>query len=160
MIPATEPEGRRVTTTENPRALVRAAIEALLRDDRQLLVNDASEQAIAHHLAVHLAVRFPGWHVDCEYNRNMEVVKRLSYAIDGTGPTEVHRVIPDVIVHRRNTTTNLVVLELKKTTNPESDERDVRKLRAFRSELGYEEAGFYRLRAKTPNPQIEREVWI
>lgn len=55
------------------------------------------------------------------------------------------RVYPDIIVHRRRTTTNLLAIELKKTSNPESKEDDLLKLAAYRKDLGYLHALFLRL---------------
>ncbi len=47
-------------------------------------------------------------------------------------------VVPDIIVHRRGPDgPNVVVLELKKTTNPEPRECDIHRLHAFRQQLHY-----------------------
>ena len=54
---------------EDVKRRVIAAICALYRHDRELLDVDANERSITHKLAEHLQRKFPGWHVDCEYNR-------------------------------------------------------------------------------------------
>jgi len=47
--------------------------------------------------------------------------------------------VPDVIVHRRgHDGPNILVLELKKTTNPEPRDCDRERIRALREQLGYE----------------------
>ena len=108
------------------RARVDAAYEALVRHDRHLLEVDASERSITGKLAAHLRLGFPGWDVDCEYNRDGHQIKTLDGAM----------VFPDVIVHQRGTNQNLVVIEAKKsTTFGENTDRD--KLRQFKAELGY-----------------------
>lgn len=142
------------------RRLVREAVTAFLERDGGLLANDSAERAITHQLAVHLAGRFSEWNVDCEYDRDIEVVKRLKYAIAEGELVEDREVIPDIIIHRRMTNQNLVVLEVKKSTNRESNEKDLRKLQAFREQLGYEYAGFFRLSAGDHSPKVNEEIWI
>lgn len=55
------------------------------------------------------------------------------------------QVYPDIIVHRRRTETNILVIELKKTSNPETKDKDLLKLAAYRRDLGYLHALFLRL---------------
>ena len=76
---------------EDVKRRVIAAICALYRHDRELLDVDANERSITHKLAEHLQREFPGWHVDCEYNRVGREPRRL----------EAKTVFPDIIVHRR-----------------------------------------------------------
>lgn len=137
---------------------VHGATEALLGVDGHLLSVDANERAISHRLARHLENGFDGWDVDCEYNRDrhdpklLRTLPRLPRGCDG------REVYPDVIVHRRNTDDNLLVIELKKTSNYSPDTYDRAKLRAYRSELGYRHALFMRLRTGTSRPDVA-EVW-
>jgi hypothetical protein len=95
--------------------LVHRAAFNLLRRDGDLLTLGASEWALAHRLAVYLETEVPGWHVDCEYDRQGtgRDLKR-----DGDGDP----VRPDIIVHHRGATdlrANLLVLELKKREDRE-----------------------------------------
>ncbi|GAA6167230.1 hypothetical protein NBRC116591_10400 [Sessilibacter corallicola] len=62
---------------EEVRERVQAAIDSFLSDESQLLVNNSSEQAITHRLAVILEGLFEDWNVDCEYNRNQSTIKNL-----------------------------------------------------------------------------------
>jgi hypothetical protein len=52
------------------------ALEEFLKEQADLLKNDASEQAISHQLAMKLTGLFSGWTIDCEYNRDGTVVKK------------------------------------------------------------------------------------
>ena len=42
-----------------------------------LLEKDLGERALTHRLAVHIEHAFPGWEVDCDYNRLGERTLRL-----------------------------------------------------------------------------------
>jgi len=113
------------------------AYDALLAVDRQLLEFDANERSITHKLAEHLQVEFPDWHVDCEYNRHRREPKRVNLqakvAPDDTNATTV---FPDIVIHRRDTTENLMAIEAKKTSRPGVGYDD-QKLAAYLRELGY-----------------------
>ncbi len=115
------------------RQRVIAAIIALYRYDRELLDKYANERSITHKLAEHLQREFPYWHVDCEYNRRGSDVKRLpSSLLNGKTPTdatEARTVYPDIIVHRRGTRQNLLVIEVKKRSH--ALEEDEAKIKAF-----------------------------
>ena len=147
-------------SVDRVKELVRAAVEDLVSNDATLLQNDVGEQAITHQLATYLVASFDRWNVDCEYNRNLDTVKRLKYALHPNGDIEERRVVPDIIIHRRGTTENLVAIEVKKSTNPEPDEFDIRKLDAFVSQLNYSYALFLRLKAGSNDVGVERECWI
>jgi hypothetical protein len=141
-------------TRDEVKQLVIAAVDELLIRDGDLLVRDLNERTITHRLALYLERRLPpdGWDVDCEYNRDFELPKRLKLPKRGQ-PTraDVHArtVFPDIIIHRRAPKTpqrNLLVVEAKKSTNPEADsDWDLIKLEAFRAEFAYEVAAFLKL---------------
>jgi hypothetical protein len=130
-----------------------SCIRMFLRNDAKLLALNASERAITHKLAEYLANRFPGWDVDCEYDRILEETKRLR--IRG----RLARVIPDIIIHRRNTGRNLMVIEAKKDNDRRGGAGDLEKLREFKQQLGYRHAVFLMFRTGE-NPGIEIPVWI
>ena len=54
-----------------------AAIDLLLTADEDTLRLDINERTISHRLAMYLEPHFPGWNVDCEYNRDHDDMKRL-----------------------------------------------------------------------------------
>jgi hypothetical protein len=97
--------------------------------------------------------------VDTEYNRDGHHPKALRTVPDLPPGREEREVYPDIIVHHRNTPSNLLVVELKKTTNTASDAYDLAKLRAYRRELGYEHALFMRLRTGTPVADVSEISW-
>jgi len=111
------------------------AIEVLIQRHGQLLELDVNERAIAHKLAEVIGKEFLDYDVDCEYNRHYDKVKRvkLSYQTKMTKSTHATRVFPDIVVHKRNSDDNLLVVEIKKVENSsqKEDESDRKKLRAF-----------------------------
>lgn len=140
-----------------PEKVLKAA-DALLHHDAYLLKYDLNERSITHHLAIHVMREFPGWDMDCGYNRNHDLKKQLRlpprddiHADDLNATT----VFPDVIIHHRGTGDNLVVIEVKKSSNPEGDEWDLRKSEAFVVELGYCLGVFSRFQTGTAEPKYE-----
>jgi hypothetical protein len=145
--------------------LLNQALELLCKHDRSLFDDDASERAICHRLALYLQEAFPDFHVDCEYNRHhnetdfrkwlrSEDVLRAA----GRGPEiedgDSVTVFPDIIVHRRNTNDNLLVIEAKKTTSNVPDGYDKKKLVAYQTELGYRFGKFLRFGTRRGEKQI------
>jgi len=57
---------------------VSAALATLFERDTHLFAVDANERSITHRLAVHLAPHFPGWDIDCEYNRGLSLEERIA----------------------------------------------------------------------------------
>jgi hypothetical protein len=122
------------------RRRVIAAIVDLHSCDSDLLYRDVNERSITHKLAEHLQRGFSDWHVDCEYNRDGDDVKRLELPLRGeltsTEATEARTVFPDIVVHRRGTDHNLVVVEVKKHGGA-VDTKDREKVEAFVTSPGY-----------------------
>lgn len=128
---------------------VQRAIERLRLYDAELLRIDCNERSITHRLAMYLQDEFEGWGVDCEYNRDQHApdhVKRLTSLLESipSDNADAKTVFPDIIVHHRETSDNLLVIEVKKSRNPEPDTRDKQKLKAFKEELHYRYALFLR----------------
>ncbi|OPY57646.1 MAG: hypothetical protein A4E49_00015 [Methanosaeta sp. PtaU1.Bin112] len=120
------------------------AICVLYRQDRELLSMDANERSITHKLAEYLQDEFPDWNVDCEYNRLGGIPKRLLIRFsDEVDPksTEAITVFPDIIVHRRGTKQNLIVIEVKKASgqsnSDQSKTKDIVKLEEFTRDPNY-----------------------
>ncbi len=103
------------------------AVTDTYRFDWGLLNIGAGERSLTHKLAEHLQKQFPNWHVDCEYNRRGDKPKRLGSAL----------VLPDVVIHRRDSPENLLVIEVKKA-NGVNDADDMQKLRNFRDDPDYQ----------------------
>ena len=91
------------------RAVVAQAIQEFAQHDMDLLHVKVQEETLAHRIAVYIERQLRGWHVDCEYNRNLRYPKMRS---DGNS-----RMRPDIIAHVRNSPRNLLVVEIKKTTH-------------------------------------------
>jgi hypothetical protein len=119
-------------------ARLQDAYKTFLSKDTQLLELDVNERSITHKLAEYLQREFPDWHVDCEYNRVRDLPKRLvgSIVSTHTDDTDGKTVYPDIIVHRRCSQENLLVIEAKKSTTA-ADSDDISKLKAYKSEHGY-----------------------
>ena len=122
------------------RRRVEAALAELFRSHERLMAVDANERSVTHHLANCIAAEFTDWDVDAEYNRDGYDPKQLQLpASDASSDdTNAKTVYPDVIVHRRGTKDNCLVLEVKKATGGSID-HDHKKLKAFTSAdgLGY-----------------------
>jgi len=91
-------------------ARVMIALDLLREQDSSLFQSDVAEWSIAHRLAVYLESLLPGWHIDCEYNR--QGTERASPKMSAGA-----RVRPDVIVHKRRSIdkeSNLLAVEIKK----------------------------------------------
>ena len=134
-------------------------VPQLLQSDAYLLRVDVNERAIAHRLAIYVQNAFPDWHVDCEYNRDGHDPKEIDFG-SGDDGEQGSRVYPDVIVHRRGTAENFVVFELKKSSNPEPDERDFLKLHGYCRQLGYRHGVFIRFAVLTDESAVERAEFV
>jgi hypothetical protein len=139
-----------------------SAIRQLIARDSQLLVLDVNERSVTHKLAEYLQDEFPTWDVDCEYNRDHDDPKRLDIQREevSTDDDQGVTVFPDIIVHKRDTDENFIVIEVKKNTNSRGDDYDMRKLNAFKAELGYRHAAFLKLRTAPGSIGIDDPRWI
>jgi len=113
---------------------VAISIGVLLRNDYFLLQSGASERSVSHKLAEYLQIQFPDWNVDCEYNRKGPDPKRLDGIKECSEQKKTDRIFPDIIVHRRNTHDNLLVIEMK--IGSEDDPCDIKKLKLLTSRRG------------------------
>ena len=107
----------------------RIALQILLKNDSFLLEKSVNERTITHKLAEYLQFQFPNWNVDCEYNRKGLEKKKLEGIKACRKHIATNRVFPDIIVHRRNSDKNLLVIEFKKIGL--SSICDIRKLELF-----------------------------
>lgn len=106
--------------------------------DGKLLELDAHERSITHKLAEYLQDEFPEWNVDCEYNRDRSQPKALIRGgIDNAQTVNKVTVFPDIVIHRRDSSENLVVIEAKKRGS-ENSGWDLEKLNAYKEQMGYQ----------------------
>jgi len=149
-------------TAEIVDSKIRQAISELLKHDSPLLKFDVNERTVSHQLAIYIKTEFPDWDVDCEYNRNHDDIKRLRLPREkvDSDDTFAQTVFPDIIIHHRGTDENLVVIEIKKSSNPQSPDRDFQKLTAFKSQLGYEYAVFIKFNVEKDKVGLEQISWL
>ena len=108
-----------------------SAIGTFIESEQELFAADVNERSLSARLAIHLQRCFPSWHVDCEYNRLGDGIKRLPQAEETrTDDRRGRTIYPDVIIHRRGERVNLLVIEIKKHDNDDT-ERDEAKLRGL-----------------------------
>lgn len=121
--------------------------------DWSLVEENVSERAICHRLANYIQDQFPDWDVDCEYNRNFAadgLVKELPWSgqefyddddqkfLQGKD-SRMRRVLPDIIVHKRGSQDNYIVIEVKKRTNLDinNEKFDKTKLKTFKENVSF-----------------------
>jgi hypothetical protein len=109
-----------------------SAIHEFYARETFLLDKDAGERALTHRLAVQIEKQFPGWEIDCEYDRLGERTLRLPHgSIVSTDDHLAKSIYPDIVVHRREVPNNLLAVEVRKSTNHQPLGHDQHKLRAL-----------------------------
>ena len=97
-----------------------------------LFEHDLGERTLTHRLAVHLEGQFPGWDVDCDYDRLGARTLRLPHGtIVSTDDHLAKSIYPDIVVHQREIPNNLLAIEVRKASNHQPPEHDQQKLRAL-----------------------------
>lgn len=138
-----------------------AAVATLQNEEAAILAFDVGERTICACLAGILKRAFDHHSVHVEYNRHGVSPKEIELP-DGAGELTDRRVYPDIIVHQPgHDDANLLVVEVKKTTNPVSDDLDIAKLHRIKQQIGYEFAVFLRLPTGPDTaPADLRIIWI
>ena len=139
---------------------INEALQQLRNKDSLLLINDLSERTICHKLAIYIENLFEDWDVDCEYNKIPTGCKILDLIPRGKSNSEETRVYPDIIVHKRNTDDNFIVIEIKKSTNNKQSEVefDKTKLNLYKEQLGYRFAIFINITTGRNYSSPENEI--
>ena len=97
-----------------------------------LFDKDLGERTLTHRLAVHLEKQFPGWEVDCDYNRLGERKLRLPKGSIVSTDDEIGKsIFPDIVVHQREIPNNLLAVEVRKASNHQPPDHDQHKLRGL-----------------------------
>jgi hypothetical protein len=108
------------------------ALQELFAHESVLFERDLGERTLTHRLAVHVERQFPGWDVDCDYDRLGERTLRLPRgSIVSTDDHLAKSVYPDLVVHQRVVPNNLLAIEVRKAINHQLIEHDQRKLMAL-----------------------------
>jgi hypothetical protein len=115
------------------------AVFAFIEGEATLLEVDINERSLTHKMGEYLQRAFPEWNVDCEYNRLGEGRKVLPDPVDiDSADADGITVYPDIIVHKRRERDNLLVIEVKKSTNRrKGDEFKLKGLTRGGGEYGY-----------------------
>jgi len=94
---------------------------------------------MTHKFAEALQIVFRAWHVDCEYNREGKVPKTIDLP---KFPGKA--IIPDIIIHRRESRDNLLIIEAKTSEASQAEiAYDKQKLDSYiTGNLGYRYALF------------------
>jgi hypothetical protein len=150
-------------TFDNVNDYIGRALDKLYERDAFLLQKELNitERAITHRLALFLQqILTDDFDVDCEYNRmGMRANNEIYYTegdyfaktvclSEGHVPDdddEGSRVFPDIIVHKRGTAFNYIIIEVKIKWKNGKASRDIRKLKAYKADLKYEHAFYIEL---------------
>lgn len=155
---------RKITTGQTANKAkknIEKALKGFIRKESYLMENDLSERCISFNFACHLKRFFPEYDIDCEYNRNMNDIKRLEKIkkivkskLSGTEEDYGVNVSPDIIIHRRGSNKhNLAVIEIKKESSPLEDQKfDIEKIRSYKTELKYKVGVFIKFRTGNNKP--------
>jgi hypothetical protein len=111
--------------------LIDALLEFYTRETF-LLERDLGERALTHRLAVCIEKHFPGWEVDCDFDRLGERTMRLPHgSIASTDDHLGKSIYPDIVVHQREIPNNLLAIEVRKSTNHQPIEHEQHKLKGL-----------------------------
>jgi hypothetical protein len=141
--------------------IVGNAIRTLYEENLDILRFDVAERTICAQLAGILQRSFDQHSVHTEYNRHGVDPKEIDLP-NIEGVLTRNRVNPDIVVHQPgHDRENILVIEVKKTTNPVGDDADLAKLAQIKREIGYSYALFLRL-PTGPNADFRdvREIWF
>src|SRR3984885_9112158 len=109
-----------------------SALREFYAHESFLFEKDLGERALTHRLAVSIERHFPGWEVDCDYDRLGERTLRMPKAsIVSTDDHLGKSIYPDIVVHQRAIPNNLLAIEVRKAANHQPPEHDQHKLRAL-----------------------------
>jgi hypothetical protein len=142
-------------------AILSSALAALYEEDLAIIRLDVGERTITPQLCAILQRYFGEHSVHAEYNRHGILPKEIEMP-DADGVPTLTRVFPDIIVHQpAHDGQNLLIIEVKKSTNPVGDDGDLIKLDQMKRQLGYRFAAFVRL-ATGPGAELKdvRLSWV
>ncbi len=134
------------------------SLEMFYARDLLLVEYKVAERALTHKLAEYMQMFFFGYNVDCEYNkvgkgdqkRVYELIAQMKQQQGLRQPQDIKCngdcdtcypnkcvIFPDIIVHRRGTDDNLLVVEAKTEWSNASQNRDFEKLKALTKSTDY-----------------------
>lgn len=157
------------------RKILNLMLDKLYERDLFLLSSDlnVTERAITHKMGSYLQdVVGTDYDVDCEYNR-MGKKESDGYFVYTDGDyfaktvclsgdlipdsdDEGSRVFPDIIVHKRGTAKNYIIVEVKVQWKKSKSEHDKKKLNAYKKNLGYLFAYYVEITEQRQDVLIEK----
>src|SRR4051794_31473572 len=106
-----------------------AALQEFYARETHLLEKDLGERTLTHRLAVQVEKQFPGWEVDCDYNRLGDRTLRMPKGSTVSTDDDIGKsIFPDIVVHQREIPNNLLAIEVRKESNHQPPEHDQHKL--------------------------------
>lgn len=124
-----------VNSFSDLRKKLEISVGMLFKCDSFLLENGANERSVSHKLAVYIEAQLPpSWDVDCEYNLKGTDKKILDGIKECSEEKKTDRIFPDIIIHKRNTDYNLLVIETK--TGNSNIRCDIKKLKLLTTGIG------------------------
>jgi hypothetical protein len=109
-----------------------AALKEFYAREAFLFAHDLGERTLTHRLAIHLERQFPGFEVDCDFDRLGRRTLNLPHgSIVSTDDHLGKSIYPDIVVHQRAIPNNLLAIEVRKADNHQPVEHDRHKLRAL-----------------------------
>ncbi len=149
-------------TSSDARELLDRALVQFFKSEANL-PQSINERTVTQQLAGYIKQEvdadeaFAGISVDCEYNRLGESeTKRLKGLVNRKGEVVDPTVYPDILVHRRlDSSSNLMVIEVKTNDNKEEAAFDRRKLLEYGKQLNYQFLFFVQLDMKNHTSTIE-----
>lgn len=142
---------------------IKEALYLLLKNDNYLITTNINERTISYKLAYYIQNIFPDWNVDCEYNRDYDEIKRLPQIpvetitnADVKGTT----IYPDIIIHLRGTSKNLLIIEVKKNATNKEKEKDILKIKRIMEHFGYNYGLFINFNTKSDDNNTIEEMWF
>ena len=148
---------------------IKNALKRLYHFDEAIIMNNSHERSITHRLALHIGTVFYEWDVDVEYNRNLgeskTIYRTINQLLRNANASDIasgrKAVYPDIIVHKRDTPNNHLIIEVKKASSRERlDDFDRFKLKAYLLDdsLKYKYAAFIKLGDPYEKPKFSFEV--
>ena len=132
---------------------VEISLGVLFINDSFLLQESVHERSVAHKLAEYLQTRFPDWNVDCEYDKKGLSLKTLEGIHQCSDQRRTDRVLPDIIIHKRNTRQNLLVVEAKLGKDDTCDVEKLKKFTSVDGDFGYKLGVFIKFNS-TEEPSL------
>lgn len=123
------------------------ALQEFIKEEKYILENNLSERCLTRKFAKCLEELFLGFDVDCEYNRKYNLVdmandikriiiseaEMMEIAKDRINKNDTYSVYPDIIIHKRESDNNHLIIEIKKSSNKNASDKkfDKKKLERF-----------------------------